>query len=572
MKTIFQRLWPLIKPYKSTLILLLFLGATVSALRGSVPELTRRLFDFWQAGDADYNIALPVGIAVIWLISSIVKFYHMYITKFMSEKIGVVLRKNLMDKYLELDVNFVSSGEKGSGGLIARATNEVLYIQFGVQKLSDILREPFASSFMLIYLFFIDWKLTIFIFVTIPIVGIVLKNLGESIRKYSTRSLTDLEDISKTIKEGLDGSKIVKSFNLQDFLTARFSKTADEFLRNRKIVVHREEIAGPVIESLSAVSLSIILIYIGSQIMGGSLSVSDFMGFFFAIGILQDSVKRMQQSYVALQQASAAIKRYDDLLNSEVKIQDPTQPVDFPSNWDEVHFNNINFSYSDERKILENFDLKIKKGQTIALVGSSGSGKSTLTNLLQRFYDPDSGSIEIGGQDIRNFKIKDLRQNIGLVSQDPFLFNDTVELNIQTGNFDASSEDIQQAAKLANAHDFIMSKPDHYQARMGDVGTTFSGGEKQRVSIARAILKNAPILILDEATSALDSQSEIEVQTALGKLMEGKTALVIAHRLSTITGADRILVMKEGKIIEEGTHQELLDLNSHYADLYKKQI
>lgn len=571
MKLIFENLWPILKPYRKNIFGLMFIGITISALRGLTPELSRQLIDYWRLGNPDHNVELPVAIACIWFMTSGLRFIHAYKIRVISEKTIANLRTNLMNKYLHFDLKYMQTLDTGSGGLISRLTNELLHVQFGIQKLTDMLKEPFSAVFMFSYLLYIDWKLTLFILGTFPIVGAAISSIAKSIRKYSNKNFRDLEDISKTLKESLDGSRIVRSFNLQPELEGRFKKQIDSYITNRKMIIQREETSGPVTESVGAVGFSALLVYIGNQIIGGNLTVADFMGFSFAIAIMQDAIKRCQHAYVSLQQGVVSLMRYNDMMGEENKVVDPSAPKIFPENWQEIEFKNISFHYVESKPVLQNFNLRVKRGERIAFVGSSGSGKSTAVNLLQRFFDPEEGEILIDGINIKEFSLSDLRKHIALVSQDVFLFDDSVEYNIKSGNLERPDGDIEEAAKLANAHNFISAKPENYKTSVGESGAMFSGGEKQRISIARAIYKNAPILVLDEATSALDSESEREVQKGISHLMEGRTSFVIAHRLSTVYDSDRILVMRKGEIIEEGTHQELLAKEGDYYQLYKLQ-
>lgn len=571
MKLIFENLWPLLKRYTSSILGLMFLGLLISGLRGLTPELSRRLIDYWREGNGDYNIELPVAIASVWLVSSVLRLIHAYKIRVISEKTIAKLRTDLMSKYLRFDLKYMQTLDTGSGGLISRLTNELLYVQFGIQKLTDILKEPFSAIFMFGYLLYIDWKLTLFIIGTFPIVGAAISQIAKSIRKYSHKNFDDLENISKTLKESLDGSRIVRSFNLQGELEDRFEKQVDQYIVNRKKIIQREETSGPVTESIGAIGFSALLVYIGNQIIGGKLTVADFMGFSFAIAIMQDAIKRCQQAYVTMQQGVASLIRYNKMMREENKVVDPENPAVFPESWNNIEFKNVSFHYEEGKPVLQNFSLKVNRGESIAFVGSSGSGKSTAVNLLQRFFDPEEGEILIDGVNIKEFSLHDLRKHIALVSQDVFLFNDSVEYNIRSGNLEDSQGDIKKAAELANADHFISAKPEAYNTLVGEAGSMFSGGEKQRISIARAIYKNAPILVLDEATSALDSESEREVQEGISHLMEGRTSFVIAHRLSTIYDSDRILVMKQGKIVEEGTHQQLLDKQGEYYQLHQLQ-
>lgn len=572
MLLVIKRLWPELKPHKTVLIWVLLLGIITSAMKGVTPELIKMLQEAWEARNWDRAWQIPLAIAVLWTLSSVGRYYHLFWMKFTSEQVAVNLRRQLINKYLALNLSFFHSFVSGSGGLISRMINDITIIQNGLQRIADILREPFMAVFAFGYLLYLDWKLTFFIIIALPLITGVMRNLARSLRKYSRHNQEIMEDLTKTIKESLDGTRIVQSFNLEGEMRRRFELQSVDYLKTRAKIISREEAVGPVSETLAAITLAVILVYIGGQIFKGVLNVGDFIGFSFAIGLLQDSVKKIQSGYMSVQQASVALDRLHQILDTVSAVQEPKHPTPFPKDWETIEFRNVSFAFDKDAVVLRNINLTIRRGEAIALVGGSGGGKSTLVNLLARFFDPTSGEILIGGIPIKNFSLHELRSQIALVSQDVFLFADTIERNIQAGDFNKDVAGVEAAAKLANAHNFIVNNTKHaYQSRVGDMGSTLSGGEKQRVSIARAVFKDAPILVLDEATSALDSESEKEVQKGLDYLMKGRTAFVIAHRLSTIAKADRILVMKKGEIVEQGPHQELLAKSGEYTKLYNLQ-
>jgi ATP-binding cassette, subfamily B, bacterial MsbA len=494
----------------------------------------------------------------------------MYWMLYISEIVAVNLRRKLMNKYLTLNLGFFQSFVRGSGGLISRMLNDIGVIQGGFQKLADVVREPFMVIFSFGYLIYLDWKLTLFAMTGGPIITAVLRKLARSLRKYSKHNQESMEDLTQILKESLDGTRIVQSFNLQNEMRGRFESQATDFLSSKGHIISREEASGPISESLSSFFLALLLIYIGKQIIGNHMEVSSFVSFVATIGFLADSTKKLQGAFIRLQQSSVALERLHNILNEASVVPEADKPNVFPDDWKEIEFRNVTFRY-DQTAVLKGVNLKIRRGEQVALVGSSGAGKSTMINLLPRFFDPTEGEILIGGVPIDDIALNDLRSNVALVTQDVFLFSDTVERNIWSGDFSKPVDGVEAAARLANAHDFISKDPLGYHARVGDRGSRFSGGEKQRISIARAIFKNAPILILDEATSALDSESELEVQAGLDSLMKGRTALVIAHRLSTISKCDRILVMDKGSIIEEGSHNELMVQKGAYHRFFQLQ-
>ena len=379
-----------------------------------------------------------------------------------------------------------------------------------------------------------------------------------------------MEDLTQILKEALDGTRIVQSFNLQGEMRSRFETQAADFLKSKSKIISREEASGPVSEGMSAVFVAMLLMYIGHQALQSNLGVGDFLGFIAAIGLLSDSIKKVQGGYIKMQQSSVALERLHGILDDTSVVPQIGSPESFPEHWSDIEFRDVSFSYGDTA-VLRGVSLKIKRGEQVALVGSSGAGKSTLINLLPRFFDPTGGDILIGGVSTKNMALDQLRAKVALVTQDVFLFSDTVERNVHSGDFARGVAGVQDAARLANAHDFISRAEQGYATRVGERGARFSGGEKQRISIARAIFKDAPILVLDEATSALDSESELEVQKGLDSLMRGRTALVIAHRLSTISKCDRIVVMDKGLVVEEGSHNELMVRQGAYYKFFQLQ-
>lgn len=563
MRTIFKSLWPELRIYTKQLLIVFILGAGMSAAKGIAPELIGRLPDAWQHKDYAEAIRVPIFISTAWIIAAVFRYYHMYWMTYIADLIAVNLRRRLMNKYLSLNLGFFQSFIRGSGGLMSRMLNDINIIQGGIPKFADLVREPFLVAFTFGYLVYLDWRLTLFLITGMPIVTGAIRKFAKSLRKYARLNQESMEDLTQTIKESLDGTRIVQSFNLQGEMRRRFESQAEDFLFSRRKIISREEASGPVSESLAAFFIAAVMIYIGHRAIIGQFSIGNFISFSFAIGLLQDSTKKVQDAFIRLQQCAVAVERLNAILDDSNVIPEPAIPKAFPKEWDEIEFRNVTFRY-EHHDVLNNVNLKIKRGERVALVGSSGAGKSTLINLLPRFFDPVSGKILIGNTPIDEMSLAELRRHVALVSQDVFLFSDTVERNIWSGDFSKPVDGIKDAAKLANADIFINRSKEGFKARVGERGSMFSGGEKQRISIARAIFKDAPILILDEATSALDSESEQEVQKGLDHLLEGRTALIIAHRLSTIANCDRIVVLEKGQIVEQGSHEMLMAKQGPY--------
>ena len=572
MKILLQKLWPEIRPFKGRLSIVLFLGVLISGLKSMVPTLMKTLQDEgWQGGNHEIALYYPLAMAGIWLAVSFLRYFHLYWMKYVANIITVNFRRQLMNKYLQMNISFFQGFETGSGGLISRMLNDVQIIQEGIYKISDLFREPFLVVFCIGYILYLDWKLFVFILVGMPLIAAISKRLSRSLRKYGHKSQESVEDLAKTLKESLDGARIVQSFNLQDFMRERFNKQADHFLEMQRKIISREEAAGPLAETIFVTTIAGIFVYLGQQIFNGTLNTGDIFGFITAVGLLSDAGRKIQYGYVKTQQAVVALERLHKVLDHSDTQQVLENPTPFPENWQTIEYRNVSFQFPGGDMVLKNINLTVKRGEMIALVGASGSGKSTIVNLLERFYQPTMGNIYIDGIEINNFDLSEYRNHVALVSQDVFLFGDTIEKNILAGDFSKPIDRVEKAAQMANAHNFIIQSENGYLSKAGDQGSLWSGGEKQRISIARAILKDAPILILDEATSALDSESEKEVQKGLNHLMQGRTTFVVAHRLSTVANADRILVMQKGEIIEQGNHQHLLTQEGTYRRLYNLQ-
>jgi ATP-binding cassette subfamily B protein/subfamily B ATP-binding cassette protein MsbA len=556
-------------PFKKTLIVIAIAGLIMGITQARVLMLSKDLMDSLNA--ATQGPLLRKGLLVVGLtfISGLARYFNVYMMNFVGEQVTQNIRHRLQRKFMTLNLSFHNSFQAGSGGLISRILNDIIVIQNGLRMFADFFSQPVIFIALISWMFYLNWKLTASIFIVLPLILWFLRQISKTIKTHSLKGQEDLEKITSTIKESLDGVRIIQSFNLEDEMSNRFLRESDEYLSSRKKIHQRVEMAGPVTEFIATAVTVGILVYLGSLIAAKQATIGDFVGYVAAILGVNPPIKKIQESYVRVQETIVAAKRVYSLLEQDSEVPQTQAHRDFPQDWKTITYRNVSFSYGAER-ILKNINLTIHRGEVVAFVGASGSGKSSLVNLLERFFDPTEGEILIDDIPIHQIRLKDLRSHIALVTQDVFLFSDTVERNIWAGDFSKKKDGVPAAAQSANAHNFI-AKQGGYQYRVGDRGNLLSGGEKQRVSIARAIFKDAPILILDEATSALDSASEIEVQKGLDHLMEGRTALVIAHRLSTVSKADKIIVMKAGEIIETGTHQALLEQAGEYAHLHTLQ-
>ncbi len=481
------------------------------------------------------------------------------------------IRNTIYRKITSLHLGYFSHEKKGD--IISRITNDVVEVEASIiSSLETIFKNPIMILLYLIVLFTMSWRLTTFVLILLPISGLLIGRIGKSLKRKSLLGQQLSGELIAQIEETLGGLRVVKAFNAESKLNQRF-QSLNETIRHTFNRIHtRYFLAHPVSEFLGTAVIAILLWYGGYLILSGNggITAPEFIYYLVIFYSIINPFKELSRAGYSIQKGLASLQRIDAVLDAENKIIEPTNPQNINSFNNKIQFNNVSFKYQDEW-VLKNINLTIHKGQTVALVGQSGSGKSTLVDLIPRFYDTIEGSITIDGIDIRNLNTHNLRNLMGNVNQEAILFNDTIYNNITFGVESATQAEVEQAARIANAHDFIMATPDGYQTNIGDRGSRLSGGQRQRISIARAILKNPPILILDEATSALDTESERLVQEAIEQLMLNRTAIVIAHRLSTIKSADLICVLHEGKIIEQGTHEQLIALNGQYKKLCDMQ-
>lgn len=486
---------------------------------------------------------------------------------------GVVrdIRNHIYNKITSLPIGYFTGERKGD--VMARMTGDVAEVENSIMASLDMMfKNPVMILVCLFMMIMVSWQLTVFVLILLPIAGLIMGRVGKRLKRKSLETQNQWGVLMSTIEETLGGLRIIKAFNAEHKMRRRFHDENQEFYRLSKTVARRQALAHPMSEFLGTIAIAIVLWFGGWLILGGrsSLDAAEFIYYMVIFYSIINPAKDLSKAAYSVQKGLASMDRIDHVLNAANPIKDPSEPQEVTFHSGAIKYNNVSFSYGDN-KVIDDVSLDIPAGATVALVGQSGSGKSTLADLLPRFYDVDNGAITIDGTDIRNLKVHDLRALMGNVNQEAILFNDTFFNNITFGVEHATMEQVQEAARIANAHDFIMQTEDGYETVVGDRGCRLSGGQRQRISIARAILKNPPILILDEATSALDSESEHLVQEALDRLMQNRTTLVIAHRLSTIAGADLICVMHEGRIVERGTHQSLLELNGFYKRLVDMQ-
>lgn len=522
---------------------------------------------------AESLLNICVVIVVSFLVKNLFGYFQANLMTKVEQGLITDLRNDLYRHLHDLPLAYFTNAR--TGNLISRIMNDVPVVNAGMSAtFHTLIREPMLVVVYLGITLALSWKLTMMAFVVFPLVLLVISWIGKRVHKESGLVQERIADLTSVLHETISGVKVVKAFGMEDFENRKFAAMGLAYLRTVLTVTNIRNLASPSTEFLSALAGGVIIWYGGLQVLSQeSMKASEFLGFLFVLFQIMPPIKELSGVNNRIQEASAAGKRVFEILDIEPNIRNVADPVKLYDFQERIEFRNVSFRYESGDLVLADINVNIRKGEVVAIVGPSGAGKSTLVDLVPRFYDPTSGSILIDGVDLRNVEIKSLRDKIGIVTQETILFNDTVKSNIAYGLDDCPIERIIMAAKAANAHNFIANMPETYDSVIGERGVKISGGERQRLSLARAILKNPPILILDEATSSLDTESEILVQEAIERLMSGRTSIVIAHRLSTIKHADRILVVEAGRIVETGKHDDLVrNEKGLYRKLYQLQF
>lgn len=545
----------------------------------SIDYLTS-LLNYWlyRLYGTDYDtmnilIFLAAFITLSALLSNIFRYLGQRTVENLRINTLQTIRNQVFDNVMDLNLSFFSSAKKGD--MMSRITSDVQTVRFCiVNTLQVVFREPFLIIGYIVAMISISWQLSLFSIIYLPIIALIIGRVVKKLRHPALKAQQNFGELTSVLDESLSGVKVIKAYNAEGFFRRKFNAINDKYSDISRRMMYRQQMASPMSEFLGIAAAAGLLIFGGTLVLSGEGTL-DGSGFIAYIAIFTQITRPMRSftdAFANINQGIAAGGRVLELLDTKSTITSPEdgglELTDFKES---IEFRNVKFGYEEAREVLGGINFSVKKGQTVALVGPSGGGKSTTSDLIPRFYDITAGEILIDGHNIKEYNLRSLREAMGIVSQETILFNDSIENNIRLGNDKATMEEIVKAARIANAHDFITESPDGYQTNIGDRGTKLSGGQRQRLSIARAVLKNPDILILDEATSALDTESEKLVQEALDKLLAGRTSVIIAHRLSTIKNADKILVIDQGHIVEEGTHPELIAKGGIYAKLVALQ-
>lgn len=564
------RLKPYLKPYFWLIVISMSLAIPLSALRASPVPLVKYLVDGPLVNHDERKLLLfPVLVIGLYLINFAVRFFHYYLLRVVIHRVNQTIKNDLFDHLLGLSADYYTS--ESTGTLISRVGADPQYIDGGIACLNILVREPVTFLFLFGYALRLNWRLTLITLLIFPPLAYVFSTTGRNLKRYISKITEENGRLFSTLQESFTGIRIIKLFRLEDYVQKKFRERSSNFTQFLLKTAILEEASHPMVELLTSFVIALVIYYGGHQVLKNRMTPGDLLAFFTTFALMMNPVRNMNDVNIRLNQAASACDRIFRVFDFKTHLIEKKNPIAIRTFLKEISVENVTFAYPDspERSVLKKINFTIPHGGVVALVGASGAGKSSFVSLLPRIFDVTGGSIRIDGVDVRDLVLADLRSLISVVSQDVFLFNDTIEENIRCGNLSASVEQIRNAARKAHALDFIESLPDGFKTVIGDRGQKLSGGERQRVSIARAFLREAPILILDEATSSLDSASERAVQSALDELMQNRTTLIIAHRLSTIRHAHQILVLKDGEVVEQGRHDDLLSLDGEYARFHQ---
>jgi len=567
----FKRLLKLARPYSVRFALAILCMIIAGGLQSSLPLISKPAIDeIFVSKNITALKWIPFAIVGIFLLKGLCTYAQNILMSFIGLRIVTNMRNKLYDQIQKQSLSFFT--QHPTGLLMSRITNDVGSIQTASSDaVTSIIKDTFALIGLVCVIFYTDWQLAFIAMIVFPVTIYPISRFGKKMRKVTTSQQITMGTLSSLLQETISGTRIVKAFGMEKYENERFAAENERLFKLNMKAVSVNALSHPLMEFLGGLGIAAVIFYGGYNVVEGNSTPGTFFSFLAAVLMLYEPVKRLTNVNNTINQGIAGAERVFSIIDRVPDIKDKPDAIKLPPVSRDINIEKVTFCY-EETPVLKNINLSIKAGEVVAFVGMSGGGKTSLVNLIPRFYDVTEGRIVIDGYDIRDVFLQSLRRQIAIVTQQTILFNDTVKNNVAYGDIDRTEADIINAAKAANAHDFIMKLPQGYDSNIGELGTKLSGGEKQRISIARALLKNAPILILDEATSSLDSEAEIEVQEALDNLMKGRTTLVIAHRLSTIRNADRIIVLVNGEIIEEGNHETLLTKKGEYFRLYNLQF
>ena len=567
----FKRLLLMAKSHSMRFVFAAICMLVVGAMQASLALVSKPAIDeIFMSKNMAALQWIPFAVIGIFLLKSACTYGQVILMSSIGLRIVADLRKKLYERIQVQSLSFFT--QHPTGLLMSRITNDVMSVQSASSEaITALIKDTFTLLCLIGVIFYTDWQLALIAMIVFPVTVYPISRFGKKMRKVTTSTQITMGTLSSLLQETISGTRIVKAFGMEKYETERFGAENERLFKLNMRTVSINAIASPMMEFLGGLGIAAVIFYGGYNVVAGTSTPGTFFSFLAAVLMLYEPVKRLTNVNNSINQGIAGADRIFSIIDRRPDIEDSPNAVDLPPIREGITLENVTFRY-EETPVLKNINLSIRAGETLAIVGMSGGGKTTLVNLIPRFYDVTEGRVLIDGYDVRDVTTKSLRDHIAIVTQQTILFNDAVRNNIAYGDIERTEEEIINAAKAANAHDFIMRLPKGYDSNIGELGTKLSGGEKQRISIARALLKDAPILILDEATSSLDTEAEIEVQEALDNLMKGRTTLVIAHRLSTIRKADRIIAIVSGQIVEEGTHEVLLAKKGEYYRLYNLQF
>jgi subfamily B ATP-binding cassette protein MsbA len=569
---ILKKVWHYFEKQKFLLFVALLSSVFVAATDGAAAYILKFVLDdIFINQSKTMLMILPIGIAIIFLIRGVFRFFQLFLLRKIGLKAVQGMRTDLYEKMIRLPMAYYDNN--ATGDMMSRMVNDINQIKAAIPSMIAVIKDCFTVVFLIGVVFYQDFELGLYGLIAIPFMMFLIRKTSKKTKKYSAKGHAQMGSLASNLQESFSGIKVVKSFVMEKYESMKFAKENEKETTYQIKRARVASIGSPLMDVISGLALSAIIYFGGTKVISGESTPGTFFSFIAAFGLMFEPFKKINQENYVIQNSITAAERFYDILELPNDILENNGTEECNANNQEITFNNVCFTYKGtEEQVINNLNLTIKPGQTVALVGSSGAGKTTIASLIPRFYDVTDGSIKIGGTDLRDFDVYSLRRNIGIVSQEPFLFNDTIRNNIAYGIENATEEDIINAANSAYATDFINKLPNGFDTVIGERGDRLSGGQRQRITIARALLINPPILILDEATSSLDTESERIVQKALTNLMKGRTSVVIAHRLSTILSADMIVVMDKGRVESTGRHEELIGKSEIYTKLHQMQF